>query len=101
MGSESPGRVSAIRLSGWVAGCAADELHQFDGCRSHRRTAMVATNNGLAWIDPAHIVRNGLPPPVSILSIGAKKAGADVGRSQVCRCTHTVEIDYTALAFHT
>ncbi len=38
-----------------------------------------ATNNGLAWIDPAHIVRNGLPPPVSILS------PADVGRCQVCR----------------
>ena len=32
-----------------------------------------ATNNGLAWIDPAHIVRNGLPPPVSILSIGDEK----------------------------
>jgi len=60
---------------------------------------MVRHKNGLAWIDPAHIVRNGLPPPVfNSIYRRRKRPAADVGRSQVCRCTHTVEIDYTALS---
>ncbi len=29
------------------------------------------TNHGLAWVDPAHLVRNWLPPPVSIRSLTA------------------------------
>jgi signal transduction histidine kinase/streptogramin lyase len=59
-----------------------------------------ATNNGLALIDPAHIVRNGVPPPVSILSIGNEN-GRQLMSSGVkfAAGTHTVEIDYTALSF--
>ena len=58
-----------------------------------------ATNNGLAWIDPAHIVRNGLPPPVSILSIGDEKGRQPMsGAIKFAAGTHTVEIDYTALS---
>jgi signal transduction histidine kinase/ligand-binding sensor domain-containing protein len=58
-----------------------------------------ATNNGLAWIDPAHIVRNGLPPPVSILSIGDEKGRQPMsGAVKFAAGTHTVEIDYTALS---
>jgi signal transduction histidine kinase/streptogramin lyase len=58
-----------------------------------------ATNNGLARIDPAHIVRNGLPPPVSILSIGDEKGRQPMsGAIKFAAGTHTVEIDYTALS---
>ena len=58
-----------------------------------------ATNNGLAWIDPAHIVRNGLPPPVSILSIGDEIGRQPMsGAVKFAAGTHTVEIDYTALS---
>src|SRR6266404_6728974 len=58
-----------------------------------------ATNNGLAWIDQAHIVRNGLPPPVSILSIGDEKGRQLMSSAiQFPAGTHTVEIDYTALS---
>jgi signal transduction histidine kinase len=58
-----------------------------------------ATNNGVAWIDPAHIVRNAVPPPVSILSIGSER-GHQSASSPVtlAASTHTVEIDYTALS---
>src|SRR5260370_6600247 len=58
-----------------------------------------ATDNGLAWIDPAHIVRNGVPPPVSILSIGDEKGHHPVSSAvRFAAGTHTVEIDYTALS---
>lgn len=58
-----------------------------------------ATNTGLAWIDPAHIVRNGLPPPVSILSIGDEKGRQPMSSViKFAAGTHTVEIDYTALS---
>src|SRR3989449_10189170 len=58
-----------------------------------------ATNNGLAWIDPAHIVRNGLPPPVSILSIGDEIGRQPMsGAIKFAAGTQTVEIDYTALS---
>ncbi len=58
-----------------------------------------ATNNGLAWIDPAHIVRNDLPPPVSILSIGSEKGRQPMSSAvKFPAGTHSVEIDYTALS---
>ena len=58
-----------------------------------------ATNNGLAWIDPAHMIRNLLPPPVSILSVGNEK-GRQATSSAVkfAAGTHSLEIDYTALS---
>ena len=58
-----------------------------------------ATNNGLAWIDPAHIVRNVVPPPVSILSIGSEKGRQPMSNAvKFAAGTHTIEIDYTALS---
>jgi signal transduction histidine kinase/ligand-binding sensor domain-containing protein len=58
-----------------------------------------ATNNGLAWIDPAHMVRNGVPPPVSILSIGSEKGRQPMSSAvKLVAGTHTIEIDYTALS---
>jgi signal transduction histidine kinase/ligand-binding sensor domain-containing protein len=58
-----------------------------------------ATNNGLASIDPRHIVRNGVPPPVSILSIGNEKGRQPMSSAvRFAASTHTVEIDYTALS---
>jgi signal transduction histidine kinase/ligand-binding sensor domain-containing protein len=58
-----------------------------------------ATDNGLAWIDPAHIVRNGVPPPVSILSIGNEKGRQPMSSAvRFAAGTHTVEIDYAGLS---
>jgi hypothetical protein len=55
--------------------------------------------NGLAWIDPAHIVRNVVPPPISILSIGNEKGRQTISNAvKFAARTHTVEIDYTALS---
>jgi signal transduction histidine kinase/ligand-binding sensor domain-containing protein len=59
-----------------------------------------ATDNGLARIDPAHFVKNAVPPPVSILSIGSEKEGRQT-RSEAVKFapgTHRVEIEYTALS---
>src|ERR1700688_2455249 len=58
-----------------------------------------ATDNGLAWIDPKHIVRNGVPPPVSILSIGNEEGRQPVSSAvKFSAGTHAVQIDYTALS---
>jgi signal transduction histidine kinase/ligand-binding sensor domain-containing protein len=58
-----------------------------------------ATDNGLAWIDPAHLDRNVVPPPVSILSIGNEKGRQMISNAvRFAAGTHTVEIDYTALS---
>jgi signal transduction histidine kinase/ligand-binding sensor domain-containing protein len=58
-----------------------------------------ATNSGLARIDPAHLIRNAVPPPVSILSIGNEKGRQPrLHAVKFAAGTHTVEIDYTALS---
>ena len=58
-----------------------------------------ATDGGPAWIDPAHLLKNVLPPPVSILSIGSEKGRRPIANPvKFVSGTHTVEIDYTALS---
>ncbi len=58
-----------------------------------------ATDRGLARIDPAHLVKNVLPPPVSILSIGNEKGRQPPSSAvEFGAGTHAVEIDYTALS---
>ena len=58
-----------------------------------------ATDNGLARIDPKSLVKNLVPPPVSILSIGSENG--PVPKSSLVRFsagTRTVEIDYAGLS---
>lgn len=58
-----------------------------------------ATTKGLAWINPKRIVRNTVPPPVSILSISNERRSELVSSAlRFAAGTHTVEIDYTALS---
>jgi signal transduction histidine kinase/ligand-binding sensor domain-containing protein len=58
-----------------------------------------ATDNGLARIDPAHFVKNVMPPPVSILSIGSEKGRQTTADAvKFAAGTQSVEIDYTALS---
>jgi signal transduction histidine kinase/ligand-binding sensor domain-containing protein len=58
-----------------------------------------ATGNGLARIDPAHLAKNVVPPPVVILSIGNQKGRLAISNAvKFGAGTHTVEIDYTALS---
>jgi len=58
-----------------------------------------ATDNRLAWIDPAHIAKNLIPPPVSILSIASPKDRKLISNPiRFSAGTHTVEIDYAGLS---
>ena len=58
-----------------------------------------ATDNGPAWIDPAHLLKNVVPPPVSILSMGSEKGRQPIANPvEFVSGTRTVEIDYTALS---
>jgi signal transduction histidine kinase/ligand-binding sensor domain-containing protein len=58
-----------------------------------------ATDNGLAMIDPDDLVKNRIPPPVSIVSIADRKGLRPISSAvKFAAGTHTVEIDYTALS---
>ncbi|HET7212567.1 MAG TPA: two-component regulator propeller domain-containing protein, partial [Terriglobia bacterium] len=58
-----------------------------------------ATTNGLAWINPKRILRNTVPPPVSIVSISNGSHSLPIsGAIKLVPGTHTIEIDYTALS---
>lgn len=57
------------------------------------------TNHGIAWIDPAHLIRNALPPPVTIRSVTAN--GMQLPSSADLTLPPRVanlQIDFTALS---
>ena len=59
-----------------------------------------ATSNGVAMIDPAHLRRNELPPPMVIEQVIAdKKTLALDGLATLLPGTKEVEVHYTALSF--
>ena len=58
-----------------------------------------ATDNGLAWIDPAQLHKNVLPPPVSLVTVTTEQGSHAIQRHlQFGAHTNTIEIDYTALS---
>ncbi len=58
-----------------------------------------ATNQGVAWIDPAHLHRNAVPPPVDIQSLTAMERTYLPSSALVLpRRTSSVQIAYTALS---
>jgi PAS domain S-box-containing protein len=58
-----------------------------------------ATDDGLAWIDPAHLRANPLPPPVSILSVSSQDRLLPARNGiRFPAGTHNVEITFTALS---
>lgn len=57
------------------------------------------TNHGVAWIDPSHLLRNALPPPVSVTSLtgnGLVRSPAD--HIEFPSGTSNLQIDFTALS---
>jgi signal transduction histidine kinase/ligand-binding sensor domain-containing protein len=58
-----------------------------------------ATHHGFARIDPTRIVKNTLPPPVSIRAVVADdKPYSVLGRATLPPLTKNLQIDYTALS---
>jgi signal transduction histidine kinase/ligand-binding sensor domain-containing protein len=59
-----------------------------------------ATRSGVARVDPAHIFRNPVPPPVVIRSIIADgKSYPTFANAMLPPLTRSLQIDYTALSF--
>jgi signal transduction histidine kinase/ligand-binding sensor domain-containing protein len=57
------------------------------------------TNSGLAWLDPAHIYRNPLPPPVSIRSLTVDGNAYPYWKNAALPpLTRSVQIQFTALS---
>ncbi|MGF7147514.1 signal transduction histidine kinase/ligand-binding sensor domain-containing protein [Sphingomonas zeicaulis] len=60
----------------------------------------LATETGTMWMDPHHIVRNALPPPVAIKSIVADgRMFRDPASVLLAAGTSSIEIDFAALSF--
>jgi signal transduction histidine kinase/ligand-binding sensor domain-containing protein len=60
----------------------------------------LTTSEGLASINPAHIRKNPVPPPIHITQIIADDANEDVARAITLHpLTHRIEINYTGLSF--
>ncbi len=58
-----------------------------------------STSNGIAYVDPHHIPKNDLPPPVHIETVKAgDKVLASAGGIVLTNKTKDIEIDYTALS---
>ena len=70
-----------------------------DAVRSSDGKLWFSDSTGVAMIDPAHLARNDLPPPVFIRSLTADgrvyAAGHELG---LPKSTHEVSLDYTALS---
>jgi signal transduction histidine kinase/ligand-binding sensor domain-containing protein len=59
-----------------------------------------ATDNGLAWIDPANIAENPIPPPVSIRALRTGERTFDPSLPlKLPQGTTDLRIDYTALSY--
>jgi signal transduction histidine kinase/ligand-binding sensor domain-containing protein len=60
----------------------------------------LVTSEGLATLDPAHMRRNTLPPPVHILRAAADDVNLDISKLiTLTPHTHRIEIHYTGLSF--
>jgi signal transduction histidine kinase len=58
-----------------------------------------ATNHGIAWIDPDHLIKNRIPPNVVIRSVLAdQRIYQSAGPMELSEGTRSVRIDYTALS---
>ena len=58
-----------------------------------------ATNHGIAWIDPDHLIRNAIPPNVVIRSVVAdQRTYQSAGPIELPESTRSVRFDYTALS---
>jgi signal transduction histidine kinase/streptogramin lyase len=57
-----------------------------------------ATSNGLAWLDPAQISRNSVPPPVSIRSLTADGKRHPETNATLPALTRNLQIQFTALS---
>ena len=87
-------------------------LDSLDGAQTgstHFRPTASRSNDGKLWfanqtilqeIDPDHLRRNDVPPPVHIEQVVADhKASANAGELRLPPLTRDLEIDYTALSF--
>ena len=60
----------------------------------------IATETGTLWMDPAHIVRNTLPPGLAIKSLTADgRVFRDPTSLRLMAATANIEIDFAALSF--
>jgi signal transduction histidine kinase/ligand-binding sensor domain-containing protein len=60
----------------------------------------IATETGTLWMDPAHIVRNALPPSLAIKSInGDGRIYRDPTALKLSAATANIEIDFAVLSF--
>jgi signal transduction histidine kinase/ligand-binding sensor domain-containing protein len=72
-----------------------------DAVRSGDGKLWFSVSTGVAMIDPAHLAKNDLPPPVVIRSLTADgRVYSTYSRLILPKSTHEVSLDYTALSLN-
>lgn len=96
---EQPMRESVFNLEDGLPGVAQQDSHSPTAIEASDGRLWFITSHGVAWIDPHHVSRNPLAPPVVIRSLiaGGKEydVAAPVGLPPG---TSNLQIDYTALS---
>ena len=99
---DQPGTPIPIERFGYYEGFAARSYmnEANDVAQDASGRIWFATNKGLAYVDPANIARNALPPPVTIRSLTAAGRNWTVadGRIRLPAGTDRLQIDYTGLS---
>jgi signal transduction histidine kinase len=82
-----------------LPGLAQQDSFEPTAVEASDRRLWFITNRGLAWVDPAHMTRNSLPPPVLIRFITAGGMQyAYQPKVTFQRHIEDLEVDYTALS---
>ncbi len=99
---ENPSARVQVQILDWRDGLGGTTLNRIpypDSIRGLDGRIWFSTSSGVSWIDPAHIPKNSLPPPVVIRSITAdgKRYGSTAGLRLPPQAGRLL-IDYTALS---
>ncbi len=104
MALAGPGRIGSLSYQlldfrDGLPGLAQQDSFEPTAIEGSDRRLWFITNHGVAWVDPAHMTRNRLPPPVSIRSVTA--GGVQYAyRPQLTIPKHIadLELDYASLS---
>nr|WP_179220732.1 two-component regulator propeller domain-containing protein [Sphingomonas laterariae] len=94
-----PLRATLLDLDDGLPGVAQQDANTPTALTTKDGRLWLVTSHGIAWIDPRRLMRNPLPPPVSITRlVAAGRAYPASAMIALPAGTRSLQIDYTALS---